>query len=313
MLQQEVQEQQNWSARIESLLQEMATFPDSNAQAVTEELLQTLLTMYGEGLNRMLEITANFEPEGEAIIDAYADDELVSSLLLLHGLHPIDVETRISNALESVRPYLKSHGGNVELLSVRDNIAHLRLQGSCNGCPSSSVTLTLAIEEAINKAAPDLERLQVDGVTNPPRPINVTPLKNAVNGTSGEAPEKLVVWHIIGGLNELGESTLLARTVQKETLLFCRVASTFYAYRNRCRGCGQRLDNGKLERATLTCVNCGKHYDVCRAGRCLDTPDLFLEPIPLLEKDGKIKVSLPSSSTVTENSVPLDEVRVHGI
>ncbi|GAC1363087.1 MAG: NifU family protein [Ktedonobacteraceae bacterium] len=293
---QEIQEQPNWSARIEALLQEVATFTDPQAQAVTEELMQTLLAMYGEGLTRMLELTAEQETVGEAIIDAYASDELVSELLLLHGLHPIDVETRVTQALESVRPYLKSHGGNVELMGVRDNVAHLRLQGSCNGCPSSSVTLKLAIEEAINKAAPDLERLQVEGVTTPPRPINVTPLKkvsgeNSSNGSS----DRLIIWNIINGLDALGEGALLAKVVQKEALLFCLVAGTYYAYRNRCRNCGAPLDQGKLAHTTLVCGACGKQYDVCRAGRCLDTPNLFLEPIPLLVKDGQIKVSLPAS------------------
>ena len=299
---QEIQEQPNWSARIEALLQEVATFSDPQVQAVTEELLQTLLAMYGEGLTRMLEITAEHETAGEAIIEAYADDELVSSLLLLHGLHPIDVETRITQALESVRPYLKSHGGNVELLGVRDNVAYLRLQGSCNGCPSSSVTLKLAIEEAINKAAPDLERLQVDGVTNPPRPINVTPLRKTGKDSSGESNDKIVIWNVINGLDRLGDSALVAKTVQQEVLLFCRIADTYYAYRNRCRNCGAPLDQGRLELVALVCGACGKQYDITRAGRCLDTPNLFLEPIPLLVKDGQIKVSLPASSTDTSST-----------
>ena len=260
---QEVQEQQNWSARIEALLQEVATFTDPNAQAVTQELLQllssTLLTMYGEGLTRMLELTAEHEVAGEAIIDDFANDELVSSLLLLHGLHPIDIETRVADALVSVSPYLKSHGGGVELLGVRDNVAHLRLQGSCNGCPSSSVTLTLAIEEAINKAAPDLERLQVEGVTAPPRPINVTPLKKASSNTLEEPPEKLIFWNVISGLDDLGDGMLLAKTVQRESLVFCLVAGSYYAYRNRCRGCSKPLDNGKIERTTRICASCGKN------------------------------------------------------
>ncbi len=293
---QEIQESPNWSARIEALLQEVATFSDPQAQAVTEELLQTLLAMYGEGLTRMLEITAGHETAGEMIIDEYANDELVNSLLLLHGLHPIDIETRITQALESVRPYLKSHGGNVELLGVRDNIAYLRLQGSCNGCPSSSVTLKLAIEEAINKAAPDLEGLQTDGVTNPPRPINVTPLRKAGSDNSSDASEKIIIWNIISGLDTLAEGGLVAKTVQQTALLFCRVAETYYAYRNRCRNCSAPLDQGKLELVALVCGACGKQYDVTRAGRCLDTPSLFLEPIPLLVKDGQIKVSLPASN-----------------
>src|SRR2546427_10650568 len=161
-MQQGLQEQQRRAERIEMLIQEVAEFPDPRARATTEELIQALLDMYGEGLARMLELTAQSEASGYALIETLASDDLLSSLFLLHGIHPIDIETRIVQALDEVRPYLKSHGGNVEFVRVEDDIAHLRLEGSCHGCPGSTVTLKLAIEEAIYKAAPDLNGLQVD-------------------------------------------------------------------------------------------------------------------------------------------------------
>src|SRR6266516_6639987 len=166
---QEVQEHNHPAARIETLIQEIAAFPDPHARATAEELVKALLDMYGEGLNRLLEITAASEVSGIALINIFAEDELLSALFTLHGLHPLDIETRILQALDEVRPYLKSHGGNVEFVRVEDDIAHLRLEGSCHGCPGSTVTLKLAIEEAIYKAAPDLNGLKVEGVTEPPR------------------------------------------------------------------------------------------------------------------------------------------------
>ena len=165
---QEVQEHQHRAARIETLIQEVAAFPDPRTRDTTQELVQALLDMYGEGLARLLEITAQTEASGLALIDTFASDDLLGSLFLLHGLHPIDIETRVMQALDEVRPYLKSHGGNVEFVKVEDGIAHLRLQGSCDGCPGSTITLKLALEEAIYKAAPDLDGLQVEGVTDPP-------------------------------------------------------------------------------------------------------------------------------------------------
>jgi len=179
---QEVQEHHRQAARIETLIQEVAAFHDPHARATAEELVQALLNMYGEGLARLLELTAETEASGLALIDTFASDELLSSLFLLHGLHPIDIETRVLEALDGVRPYLKSHGGNVELVKVEEGIAHLRLEGSCHGCPSSTMTLKLAIEEAIDKAAPDLEGLQVEGVTEPPArpgtPVTFVPRKH---------------------------------------------------------------------------------------------------------------------------------------
>ncbi len=79
------------------------------------------------------------------MLAAVADDPQVEGLLLLHDLHPLDVDARIQRALDRVRPYLGSHAGGVEYLGVTDGVARLRLEGSCHGCPSSTVTVQLAI------------------------------------------------------------------------------------------------------------------------------------------------------------------------
>jgi Fe-S cluster biogenesis protein NfuA len=112
--------------------------------------------MYGEGLSRI--VAANSVP---------VEDELVAHLLLLHGLHPVPVRQRVSGALDEVRPYLMAHGGGVELVGVDEGVVRLRLEGACNGCPSSALTLKSAVEEAIHKAAPDIERIEAEGATAP--------------------------------------------------------------------------------------------------------------------------------------------------
>src|ERR687884_1133859 len=134
-------------ARVESLLGGL----DERAT----EAVQALVDLYGEALARFV---AGADP---------TEDELLSHLLLVHDLHPVDVETRVRRALEEVRPYLGSHGGDVELLGVEDGVARLRLGGTCNGCPSSTVTLRSAIEEAVMRAAPELERIDAEGVAEP--------------------------------------------------------------------------------------------------------------------------------------------------
>jgi len=173
---QEKQEHFQRAEHIESLLQQVSAFADQQARATTEELVQALLDMYGQGLTRILELTEQSAASGHTLIETFASDELLSPLLLLHDLHPVDIDRRIEHALIAVRPYLKSHGGSVELLKVEEGIAYLRLQGSCHSCPSSTVTLKQAIEEAIYSAAPDLDGLQVEGVVDPPsrRSVPVT-------------------------------------------------------------------------------------------------------------------------------------------
>ena len=93
-----------------------------------------------------------------------AEDDLVSGLLMIHDLYPVPIEERVTAALDSVRPYMESHGGNVELLGVEDGVARLRLEGSCKSCRASSSTLELAVRQALEAAAPDLEGMDVEGV-----------------------------------------------------------------------------------------------------------------------------------------------------
>jgi Fe-S cluster biogenesis protein NfuA/nitrite reductase/ring-hydroxylating ferredoxin subunit len=224
-----------------------------------------------------------------------AGDELVEHLLLLHGLHPVDPETRVRGALEEVRPYLESHGGDVELLGVVDGVARVRLSGSCEGCPSSTMTLKLAIEDAIHKAAPDVESVEADGAAAPaagpgaaPGLIQLTVTDDALaNGNGGGAPE----WATAGGLPQLAGGGTLLKAVSGRELLFVRVEEDLYAYRPGCPACGAALDD--LHGAELECAGCGRRFDVRRAGRCLDSPARHLEPVPLLLDDaGLAKVAL---------------------
>ena len=288
---QEVQEHRRLAARIEKLVQEVAEFPDPNARATAQELVQALLDMYGEGLARLLELTAETEASGLALIDTFASDDLLSSLFLLHGLHPLDIETRILQALDEVRPYLKSHGGNVEFVRVEDGVAHLRLEGSCNGCSASTITLKSAIEEAIYKAAPDLDDLQVEGVVPPPKPAGL-PITFVSPRKHKDSVRRSSVWSVVEGLATLPEGTLQVVSVQEEPLLFSQIGDTYYAYRNHCPNCNAPLDTGRLEETILSCSSCGQQYDFYHAGRSLDASDLSLKPIPLLVEGGKVKVAL---------------------
>ena len=120
-----------------------------------------MLELYGEGLERIVARARGGRPR---CATALARDGVVASLLLIHGLYPVPLEERVEAALVSVRPYMESHGGDVELVGLEDGVAHLRLRGSCNGCPSSASTLELAIREALEEAAPDLDGIEVEGL-----------------------------------------------------------------------------------------------------------------------------------------------------
>src|SRR6266496_1815396 len=115
--------------RIETLVQQVEQFSDPGARDTTREIVQSLLELHGAGLATMLTLAAEAKEAGPPLVDAFVADGLVASLFLLHGLHPLDIETRIRAALVRIRPHLHAHNGEVELLGLSEGIVRLRLQG----------------------------------------------------------------------------------------------------------------------------------------------------------------------------------------
>jgi Fe-S cluster biogenesis protein NfuA/nitrite reductase/ring-hydroxylating ferredoxin subunit len=304
-------------ARVEELLDEVESLGEARAAAKATELVQALLDLYGEGLARVLAHAA--EAGGESLPATLAGDELVAHLLLLHDLHPEPLEERVRDALEEVRPYLESHGGDVELLGVGDGVARLRMRGSCDGCPSSATTLKLAVEDVIHKAAPEIEEVRAEGAAASPNgeseltdgrtdaqaTVIQLPLAGARDNGSGagiagdarpSAPAE-TAWATAGALPELANGGTALKQVAGEPLLFLKIESTPYAYRPACPRCGESLEEGSLAGSALTCAHCGSRYDIRRAGRSLENGGAPLEPVPLLETDaGLVKVALGSTA-----------------
>lgn len=269
--------------RIEELVHKFESVADPEVRAGALELVQSLMELHGEGLNRMLEVISE-DPAGLAVIDRLGEDETVGPLLILYGLHPLDLETRINSALEKVRPYLKSHGGNVALASVDDGIVRLRLEGSCNGCASSASTMKLAVEEAILEFAPDVAELLVEGVVEEKKPQQLVPLQIT-------RPQRH--WKEVAGVTSLLQGATQAIEVDGRQVLFCRLNGDYYAYQPNCSSCGETLIDARLEATALSCAKCGEQFDVSRAGRSLVRDDLQLQPFPLLLENGQAKIALP--------------------
>jgi Fe-S cluster biogenesis protein NfuA/nitrite reductase/ring-hydroxylating ferredoxin subunit len=207
----------------------------------------------------------------------------------------VAVEDRVREALDGVRPYLGSHGGDVELVGVADGVARVRMQGSCEGCPASAMTLKLAIEDAVLRAAPDVERVEADADAGAVAPAGAPLLQIEV--VRPAAPQG--AWAAAGGLPQLSGGGVMVKQVAGASVLFLRLEDgTPYAYRPECPGCGGSLEEGRLEGAglvgaELACPGCGHRYDVVRAGRCADAPDLHLEPVPLLvDAAGLVRVAV---------------------
>jgi Fe-S cluster biogenesis protein NfuA len=165
----ENREFQEQAQRINSLVQKAQALPDKAARATALELLQEVMNLHASVLDRMLELASQAGDPGFELIEKFAHDPLISGLLVLYDLHPEDLDTRIARALDKVRPYLHSHGGDVEFIDCHDGIVKLHLTGSCNGCSGSRATLKTAVEQAIFEAAPEVATVVAEGAHTEPQ------------------------------------------------------------------------------------------------------------------------------------------------
>jgi Fe-S cluster biogenesis protein NfuA len=173
-LTQETRDLRAVGSRIEELLGRIRSAGDPATAETAEEVVRLVVELYGAGLERTVELA------GPEVLERLVGDELVASLLVLHGLHPKDTETRVVEALDQVRPYLGSHAGGVERGGVvPQGVVHLRLEGSCDGCPSSTMTVKRAIERAIEEAAPEVTRVEVENLTREraPQLLQIRPMR----------------------------------------------------------------------------------------------------------------------------------------
>jgi len=274
-------------ASLEALLEDVEAIPEAGARERALAAVQGLVELYGAGLERIVK-TLSARDDAAEIADALAADELVSHLLLLHDLHPVPVEDRVRAALAEVRPYLESHGGDVDLVAVEEGVVRLRMDGSCEGCPSSTATLKLAIEDAIRKAAPEVEEVEADGVEQEQAsPLLQIELSDALKAPA--APE----WVAMAEVASLASGSTDVRDVNGEPVLFIRLRKDLYAYLSRCAACGASLEGAALADGCVECAACEARYDIRRAGRTTDGSDVQLRPVPLLHDDaGGVRVAV---------------------
>jgi Fe-S cluster biogenesis protein NfuA/nitrite reductase/ring-hydroxylating ferredoxin subunit len=285
--------------RVQELQAALDSAGASATRDLAEELVATVVQMYGIGLERIVGALMEAGEHGERIAVGLTDDPLVATLMLIHDLHPVPLADRVQAALDSVRPYMESHGGNVELLGLENGIARIHLRGSCSDCSASSVTLELAIKQALEEAAPDLEGLEVEGMAPQTVGGNGLPMVTGSAPTGMELP--IVIsdtpamppsWFDVNSIGELTDGSVVPVAVAGNELLIANVDGTLLAYRDTCASCGGTLHDGQLREGALACRHCERSFFLPRAGRSMDDDKLQLEPVPLLREQGRVKVAL---------------------
>jgi|SRR5579885_1881545 Fe-S cluster biogenesis protein NfuA len=159
--------------KIGELVRRAETLPDREARSLCAELVQAVMEFHAAGLERMLSIVLQQE-SGPALLASFAGDDLAANLLLLHGLHPDDLRTRLEKALAKMQPFLRARGASAVLLGLDNGVVRVRVEGGQLGLQS-------VIREAIYSAAPEVAEVVVDGAARPASP-NFVPLASLLAG-----------------------------------------------------------------------------------------------------------------------------------
>ena len=269
-----------------------------------------IVELYGEGMRRIVEKLDDAGDAVSGVRESLADDSVVASLLLVHDLYPVPLAERVVEGLDKIRPYLDSHGGGVELLEVTDGVARIRLEGSCKTCPASSATLELAVKQALDEAAPDLEGLIVEGIVDsapePSTGFDLPVLQVQADGSQTQDSKAAQAqaafnmsnggaWHPLDAAEAVVEGRIQAIEANGATLAVARVEGTLLAFVDCCAACNSPVAAGTLLGGVLSCPECGTSYELPKAGLATEG-GAQLDPVPLLSERGEVRVALPQTA-----------------
>lgn len=270
------------------------------AVAELETLVTTLEREDDERALMMLElIDAIHRPALELIAAGDLDHPVAQALLAMYDIVPVQDRIQVEEALDEVRPYIESHGGELELLDVEDGIVHLRMSGACHGCAASAMTLRRGIEKTLRERYPGFREVVAHDPETPPNgngaadaplvQIESSPLLQ-IEGM------KRPVFEDVGPLTDLPPGAMKAAEIDGGSVLIANVNGEPYAFRNRCpieRDRDLPLEGGRLTGSVLVCPwhNCS--YDARSGKRVDDRPeDPALAVVPVAVRDGMLKVAV---------------------
>jgi len=273
---------------VEPTFEELAAAVDTAAAAVADlepeamvaaEQLKSAIEAFHKPALTSIVRTLRDDPRGKELLFALVDEPEVRAVLALQGIIRADPATRANQALATVRPYLQSHGGDVELVRIEDGAAKVRLQGSCNGCSMSAVTLRETVEEALVEQVEEIDRVEVleDEPTPAFIPLESVGVRRSAETGWAEGPE---VGDIpVGGMLrfDAGEASFVATNIDQRIAVF----------RNACVHQGMTLDGGLISEGVLTCPWHGFTFDAS-SGECISAPGAQLEQIPTRVEDGRV-------------------------
>ncbi|MFN8373059.1 MAG: NifU family protein [Anaerolineae bacterium] len=221
------------------------------------------------------------DSRGKELLFELIDEPEVYALFSMHGIVRQPLPDRVAKVIDAVRPYMQSHGGDVQLVDVQQDSVYIRLLGACNGCSMSAVTLRQGIEEALNMHVPEIKTIEV--VPDEPTPALIMPLQIPV------LPGKEAGWIQGPAVDDVKPGKAFRLDSGDVSIVILNVSNKLVAYRNECAHQGLPIDGGMVDsqHGTITCPYHGFCYDAV-SGECLTAAQAQLEPFPLRVQDGMI-------------------------
>ena len=271
------------------LLESIEQHPEEAVRNHVRALVYTLLDLHHGALQRIVEIVSA-QPSGDEILKELNDDELVQAVLMVHDLMAQPLETRIENALEIAREQLKIYGADVELVSVKNGVAGLKLFGGASTANVSTSILKAEIEHALHEHTPDLLNVEYEDLIASSRPQKLVQIMSRQPAKDTSSKE---FYMPIIRVDQVPENALCVVETGGINLLLCDVAGTIYAFQNRCAEGNSALGESVLEDGILICSCHGYQFDVRQKGRCTTNSDLRLESLAMRVENEVVKVALP--------------------
>ncbi|AFZ57288.1 NifU family protein [Anabaena cylindrica FACHB-243] len=257
---------------------------DESQRCVAVGLKRSIEALHKAALTNLIKSLKQNNMSG--LRDAVSD-EIVYAVLLYHELVKPPLAERIQTALAEVRPGLQSHNGDIELVAIKPpDTVEVKLIGSCSSCPSSTLTLTQGVEEAIKKHCPEITKVIA---------VNSSPNVTETNFNSPFPLPTDFYWVRVATVDQINKSSVLSVRIANQDLILNRQGENITCYRNSCSHLGYPLDKGKVEKGIITCSAHEFQYDL-KTGKCLTTPDISLHSYPVKIKGDKVYIKVPNSN-----------------
>jgi nitrite reductase/ring-hydroxylating ferredoxin subunit/Fe-S cluster biogenesis protein NfuA len=256
---------------------------EERERLVVEALKRSIDALHKEVLTRLIR-SLKSSPAAAAALREAVKDELVYGVLRHHELVRPSLQERVEVALESVRPMLAGHGGDVQLVELQPpSKVIVRLLGSCDGCSSAALTLGAGVEAAIKRHCPEIEHVeQAKGLASQPAGVTyVSPFAQAEQAG----------WREVGKLEDIPEGDVWIAELEGRSLILSRVGERVSCFENACAHLGMPLDQGELRDGVLTCPHHGFQFSM-ESGECLTVPEVQLQTHAARVSHGLVEVRL---------------------